>query len=452
MSRNIHLPGRRGSRSHAGVMRRDGRTRLLRPAAAACILPANFGSGDPARAFGGSINMDKLEGYPVISLEQLSPRQVTLDEFRQAVIGSQRSRAPRHGALTTEVGTEGFVDVRYVPLPPQADPQCRAFLDRLCVPRRHRWRPERLVLLDQPCFLVVDGGTVLLEDGSILAETVYPSTGEQTIARRLGSGLNRENLARELRSAARLRGGSWAPLLCRWASVYYHALIESLGQDRLLASVDLSRSISYAMPEGPIADSRAIAIAGASSPLVRHPTPIVRPPRAVFSISFYRHATLGPAYLRCVESIKAELPPDPGEAPARIYVARGGATARPMTNEAELIAAIAPLGFHIFHGAGQSLAEQAAAFRNASLIVGAHGSGLANAAFAPAGATLFELRPLNRAGDSPMRNDEYMRLVAVQGLSYCAHVSANDPDSETWTADIPGILLALRTILRARNR
>ncbi len=451
MSRNIQLLGRSGRRSHAGVMFRDD----WPPAAR---RPGSVHTSRQLWIWGfcsgvrRQHKMDKLEGHPVVSLEELSPRRVTLDEFRQAVIGNQRSRVPRQGVLTTEAGTEGFADVRHVPLPPQAHPECRDLLDRLCVPRRHRWQPERLVLLDQPCFLIVDGGTLLLEDGSILADTVYPSTGERTIARRLGGGLNRENLAREMRGAARLRGGCWAPLLCRWASVYYHALIESLGQDRLLANLDLSRFISCAVPEGPFADSRALAIAGASSPLVRCPTPIVQLPRAVFSISFYRHATLGHAYLRCVDSIKTELPPNTGEAPSRIYVARGGAAARRMTNEAELIAAIAPLGFQIFQGEGLSLAEQAACFRGVSLIVGAHGSGLANAAFAPAGATLVELRPLNRSGSSPMRNDEYMRLVAVRGLFYCAHVSANDPDSDTWTADIPGILLALRTILRAEDR
>ena len=64
-----------------------------------------------------------------------------------------------------------------------------------------------------------------------------------------------------------------------------------------------------------------------------------------------------------------------------------------MANEAEVLDALRPLGVERVTTAGMSLADQIALFRTARLIMGPHGAGLTNIAFA-ARATLLELSPI----------------------------------------------------------
>jgi capsular polysaccharide biosynthesis protein len=81
----------------------------------------------------------------------------------------------------------------------------------------------------------------------------------------------------------------------------------------------------------------------------------------------------------------------PGPWPRRIYVDRSGGTIRPLVNEPEIIAALAPLGCVPVRLEAHPLAEQIAMFRQAECIVGPHGAGLANIAFASPGCRFVEL-------------------------------------------------------------
>ncbi len=80
-------------------------------------------------------------------------------------------------------------------------------------------------------------------------------------------------------------------------------------------------------------------------------------------------------------------------APTRLYISRADAATRRLVNEAELVAALEPLGFEVLTLTGMPLAEQIRRLAQAELIVGPHGSGLTNILFAPRRATLIELMP-----------------------------------------------------------
>jgi capsular polysaccharide biosynthesis protein len=147
-----------------------------------------------------------------------------------------------------------------------------------------------------------------------------------------------------------------------------------------------------------------------------------------------------------VRSLMGSLPLS-GSGNHRIYVSRFGARARRMLNEQALVDALKPLGFRIIAGEGLSFADQVRTFANANFIIGAHGAGLVNAAFARPNSTLFELRPLNRYGDSPMWGMSYIKLSSIMGFAYCAHVSENEPDSEEWVANVDEILRQIRELL-----
>lgn len=79
------------------------------------------------------------------------------------------------------------------------------------------------------------------------------------------------------------------------------------------------------------------------------------------------------------------------QAAPRIYVSRHDAGLRRVVNEAEVMAVLQPLGFLRLELAGMGLAEQAAAFSAAQVIVGPHGAGLANMVAAPPGCDVVEL-------------------------------------------------------------
>ncbi len=85
----------------------------------------------------------------------------------------------------------------------------------------------------------------------------------------------------------------------------------------------------------------------------------------------------------------------PGADPL-LYVSRGGVQQRRMSNEAELEAALAALGFVAIRPETLSIGDQVAAFAAARVIVGAHGSGMANVGFAAPGCIIVEIMPEER--------------------------------------------------------
>lgn len=109
------------------------------------------------------------------------------------------------------------------------------------------------------------------------------------------------------------------------------------------------------------------------------------------------------------------LPPDPA-APKLIYIARDKLIRnRHMTNDQQVIARLETLGFVTLRPETLPFAEQRRVFSNARVIVGAHGSGMANIGLAPPGALVVEIVP-----------DHWVqawiaRLCAVLGHRYVLH-------------------------------
>lgn len=77
----------------------------------------------------------------------------------------------------------------------------------------------------------------------------------------------------------------------------------------------------------------------------------------------------------------------------RIYVSRVDSTARPMTNEDELVRLLARHGIEPLIPGTMSLREQVCRFRAASLVVGPHGAGLGNIVFCRPKSMIYELIP-----------------------------------------------------------
>ncbi len=92
-----------------------------------------------------------------------------------------------------------------------------------------------------------------------------------------------------------------------------------------------------------------------------------------------------------------KLGPVPGPAEDLLFVSRAGAATRVLLNEAELAAALAPLGFRTVVPDRMSVADQVRTFARARVIVAAHGAGLTNLLFAPRETLVVEISSSNIA-------------------------------------------------------
>lgn len=93
----------------------------------------------------------------------------------------------------------------------------------------------------------------------------------------------------------------------------------------------------------------------------------------------------------------SRLGPLPGPAEDLLFLSRSDSPDRVLVNEAELGAALAPLGFRTVVPGTMSVADQIRAFSRARVIVAAHGAGLTNMIFAPRDALIVEITSTNIA-------------------------------------------------------
>jgi glycosyltransferase involved in cell wall biosynthesis len=137
----------------------------------------------------------------------------------------------------------------------------------------------------------------------------------------------------------------------------------------------------------------------------------------------------------------------PQPAGRRLYVSRAVAPKRRVTNETDVTAMVAELGFDVLRAEELSFADQVRVFSEASVIVGLHGAGLTNALFAPAGATLIEI--VNPAYPQAT----YYQLADAVGLGYRVVVGAAGPGgAHPGHADLTVDTAALAAAIRSSGK
>ena len=133
---------------------------------------------------------------------------------------------------------------------------------------------------------------------------------------------------------------------------------------------------------------------------------------------------------------------------AKIYIARGDAQRRRLTNEADIIRRLEKRGFTAITPGALSVREQAALFAQAALVVGPHGAGLTNAAFMAPGGAIVELTHAGRVVAT------YHELACAAGLAYAAVIGditgdARQPILADFTVDADAVDDAVEAVLRA---
>ena len=135
------------------------------------------------------------------------------------------------------------------------------------------------------------------------------------------------------------------------------------------------------------------------------------------------------------DSLRLGVPP---ESDRRLFISRADAGSRVATNEDELAADLALLGFRRVVPGTLTYKEQLSLFAGAEMIVGTHGAGLTNIGVCRAGARILEIF------EPGYRNPCYRHLAYLMGLRYAEHVV---PDHPTFRIDVPAVLTAVQSAL-----
>lgn len=138
-----------------------------------------------------------------------------------------------------------------------------------------------------------------------------------------------------------------------------------------------------------------------------------------------------------------------------IYVSRREEQNRRLLNDAQVEAALAPLGFRTIVPGEMSVREQIAAFSSACVVVAPHGAALANMAFAAPGAVLVEI-----VSSAIAYMNEFRFLCQVAGVR-AQRVVSDDLDDDTpaegrhmhrnYRLDVGELLSAVREALAWRG-
>jgi hypothetical protein len=211
--------------------------------------------------------------------------------------------------------------------------------------------------------------------------------------------------------------GSYVTLLSRHSSSYYHWFTECI------ARLSVAESVSAApilLRQG-LSDwqRESLALLGiASERLVQLPDGCYEVDQLYFP-SFLGYATFTTdwtfswadwALVRLREKFCGRRSLEKNK---RIYISREGAVHRRVINEDALMRVLEREGFLIVEASRLSIAEKIELFGDAALIAGAHGAGLTNALFAPAGAKIIEVvDPFHLVGGL------YYQMAAALGQEY----------------------------------
>lgn len=401
------------------------------------------------------------DDFPSVSLFSLTWREIPATPLAETALFAALDRRETDVVLARTT-TSGSVPIRYsAHITP--DDHTLPYAKSFASTSLHRWDAAYIAIIDRPALLDAWYGSIFLptpEGIKVVEETVYIS-GERRRAyfRALEESRDFRKCAAENPNRAVSGDAIYLPILNIQSAIYFHMLSEALLQAFVFTSTIRSDRIRGVVPQvrRPVADL-AVRQAGQFGIASRAaPQRFVWLPRTGLYSCFHQHARMNPDFRRMADHLRRAHAGRPlldeigiwktgRPAGKRLYVTRTNARARPLDNEAEIVDLVTAHGFDVVDPGSLSFTDQIALFADASIIIGPHGAGLTNAAFCDSDTTLIELRALNRASQSPSRNETYRRLSACCGLQYGYLMFDNPAFSEAWRADPEPVRRMLRRI------
>jgi capsular polysaccharide biosynthesis protein len=196
------------------------------------------------------------------------------------------------------------------------------------------------------------------------------------------------------RGAVRRLAGTHVAALTAGETNYYHSMMFSLARLQAVPGNYLAAAAGLLVPRGAVAQPEVLALLDllptlAVEPVGPEETLLVE--TLIFPLSVCGEASYHPCVADFFRRVSANVSPANRRLPRRIYIDRRGSPIRRLTNEDELIQALAPLGFIPVRPEKLSVADQVRLFRNAEAIVAPHGAALTNIGYARPGCVLIEL-------------------------------------------------------------
>lgn len=195
-----------------------------------------------------------------------------------------------------------------------------------------------------------------------------------------------------------------------WNHNLFHWLIEMLPRLQLVDEVPELQQLPLLVPASAPAFVRdSLRITGHADRTVHLDDGVYRAGTLHIPTRLAETANVSPL---AVAWLDAHFPRAP-ERGRRLYISRGDAAGRYVTNDDDVSRMLEDeLGFETLVMSELSLEDQVRAFREASVVVGAHGAAFSHVAFSPPGATLIEIFQ-----DSHF-NHCYCSLAAIRGVHY----------------------------------
>ena len=339
----------------------------------------------------------------------------SLARFARALPGSSRSWGPPRRVapstlewVATHGSSAGLPTGREIHRPvdihrnPSRVMQPAIDWDHLEGNRDDRWGPSALRVTTWPTFVaeipngrvVAHNGTVLTHDDTLLTDASCEfGPGKHTVLQRLWLGRP---------SSQRTQ---IAVIAANYGHVYYHWIFD------VLPRIELLRLGGYHLDEfddvivNPIVSSlqtetlATLGIRSWISPDHKEGRFHIEAERLVVPSVVGESGVAAPWVVDFLRRtfLPAPLAVGPFANGRRIYVSRDDAAVRPVRNELDLVAALERVGFESVTLSGRTLANQAALFGSADVIVAPHGSGLTNLAFASRGTRVVEIYPRSYA-------------------------------------------------------
>lgn len=258
------------------------------------------------------------------------------------------------------------------------------------------FEPELRVMVLEDC-LLLPHGAIVTREGALVAESLFPYASEPWISRSFADTLSVQEDGTYRLTIDTLRHARQPLFHFRehGEAGYFHWLHSVLPKYGLLQQFSDAGKLPLACRPAMPFQQQSIDLLGLEAahlfpmqahetlicPVLYYATPLVS------GGEFWKRPIYVADYLRRL----AETVPAEPDAPKRLYISREDAGVRRLRNEAAVIEALQPLGVVPVTLSQYNLRQQIALMRQAELIIGAHGAGLANIAFAPPACRVIEI-------------------------------------------------------------
>lgn len=209
--------------------------------------------------------------------------------------------------------------------------------------------------------------------------------------------------------------GTHISLLAGGELDYRHALLDGLARLTAVPDNYLTAAKGLLVPGTGIARTELFDLLDLLPSLAIHEvgrSETLRVETLVFPLSVCGESAFHPCVLDFFARLSGNVGPSARRLPRRFYIDRRDSGVRPLRNEAELIAALAPMGFEPVRLEDLSTPEVIRLFRQAEAIVAPNGAALTNLGFCRPGCLVIELL-MDAFVDWSFRN-----LAALTGLRY----------------------------------